>query len=536
MNPSELPEAGDPGFAIEFHGLHVQVVIPAPAAGAPSVATILRTLQTSPLKSVDRAAIERALEEATAATGPVRVTVGQVVLPAGAEPPCAIVLSKDRLAAYAAPVLPDLDAPKLPAAPAAPIVPDADDAPDAAPPEVSDSDAPELESAEAASRPEEAAVEAPTLLTDWVLRKLLNEAGVTTGRLNEVIATFEGGAPLLDITCVALGTRPAPGVDAKLEFHFDEPAESAPVLRDDGSVDHHAAVARRFVEEAALLVTRHPPAPGTAGYDVFGKVTEPPPPRDIDLARIAGKNTNVVDNTLLAAAAGRAVHTSSGGVEVLPVFEVGGDVDYSVGNIDFPGDVVVRGDVKSGFTISARGAVTVRGLVEGASITAGRDLALTGVVGERMTLLHVGGNLSASYLHTTEAQVAGAINVVGEIVNCTLTAERVQTSAKGRIVGGEVTARVEIDSGMLGSREGRTTHLCVTSDGPAAVIRGRRGVYSGVVVQVGTARRVITDETEPCSFWNAGGAIVSLRADIDAREAAAATAPAEPDEPPATAA
>ncbi|MSP22035.1 MAG: DUF342 domain-containing protein [Dehalococcoidia bacterium] len=377
------------------------------------------------------------------------------------------------------------------------------------------------------------------LVTDNRLRNLLTAAGVTSGRLDEVINTFAGGRPLTDIVCVARGTRMVPGIDATLEYHFDENADAAPTLREDGSVDHHAAIARRFVEERAVLVTRHQPTPGTAGVDLSGKVTEPPRTNDRPLELIAGKNTDIDGETLISTALGRPVRTPAGIIDVLPVFEVAGDVDYSVGNINFPGDIIVGGDVKSWFAIVARGSVTVRGLVESASITAGIDVTVTGVVGGHTMFLKVGGNLTASYLHTTEAQVTGNIEVGGEIMNCTLAAAVVRTGARGRIVGGQVTAQIEIDSGTLGSREGLATRVHVTLSEPTATIRARHSVYPGALIQVGNAHREIADEMQSASFWNVEGAMVSLRAYIDSTEAVAINTPPEEneaEEPPAAAA
>lgn len=495
MTTSGRPGAEDAGFAIAFRGPQVEVVLPALEEGdtPPNPAVILTTLRTTPLKSVDRQAIDKALEAQLTATEAVRAVVGEAPVPKGSVPPLVIVLSSDRLAAYAVPVELVVE---------------------------------EVEAVEAAGDAEASSV-APPLVTAEMVRHLLNEAGVTHGRLDEVTAGFVDGVALPDIVCVARGSRPVPGIDAVLEYHFNEHVEAAPTVREDGSVDHHAAIARRFVEEGAVLVTRSAPQPGTAGTDLAGKVTEPPPTKDLPLELIAGKNTDIVGDTLVSTSAGRPERTPAGIVDVLPVFEVLGDVDYSVGNIDFPGEVIVRGDVKSGFSITARGSVTVRGLVESASITAGGDVALTGVVGEHETYLKVGGNLTAAYLHTTEAHVTGTIEVTGEIMNSTLVAQLVRTNPKGRIVGGQITAETEIDTGTLGSREARATRVHVTSLEPTATVRARRVIYPGVLVLVGTARREIRDEMEPASFWDAEGAIVSLRADIDTTEAIAANAPAE---------
>jgi hypothetical protein len=203
---------------------------------------------------------------------------------------------------------------------------------------------------------------------------------------------------------------------------------------------------------------------------------------------------------------------------VVPVYEVAGDLNYGVGNIDFPGDVVVKGDVRPGFTINAGGAVAVRGLVEGATITAGHDLAVLGVVGERGSTFEVGGDLAAQYLHSTNARVAGTATVAREIVNCQLIANRIATSSTGRIVGGSVIAQTDIDAGALGGANGILTEVSVLSRDPSAVIRARRSAHPGAVLRIGGIRRQLEDELEAASFWDVEGTIVSLPAGADEDE------------------
>lgn len=53
------------------------------------------------------------------------------------------------------------------------------------------------------------------------------------------------------------------------------------------------------------------------------------------------------------------------------------NVDNSTGDIDYEGDVVVKGNVLAGFTVKATGDITVSGIVEGATVIAGEILHLT---------------------------------------------------------------------------------------------------------------------------------------------------------------
>ena len=62
---------------------------------------------------------------------------------------------------------------------------------------------------------------------------------------------------------------------------------------------------------------------------------------------------------------------------VYPTREIHGDVDYSTGDIRYPGTVYVLGSIKSGFNVTAEGSVVIEGHVENkVSIRAGGNLAV----------------------------------------------------------------------------------------------------------------------------------------------------------------
>ena len=143
-------------------------------------------------------------------------------------------------------------------------------------------------------------------------------------------------------------------------------------------MDHHGTAAQRFVDEGTVIATRKPPVQGRDDRDVFGSARPAKAVRSLE--SLLGENTEIRGEELLATSPGRSVERGSE-INVLPVFAVEGDRDYSVENIDFAGDETVRGDVMPGFSINATGSVTVSGMSEHATIRAGGDLIVQGVVG-----------------------------------------------------------------------------------------------------------------------------------------------------------
>ena len=514
MSDSEAPRSDGPPrdpmdapIDVTFAGLEVLLAV-RPPSGDEAPATVdeaLAVLKRSPLTRVERSPVESAIAEQSGTAA----AVGEVTVPAEAEG-WFIAASPDRLAAYLVPVPPP------------PPPDDTEDTP---------ADTVEDESVATPASEDDDATQADTTIESSAIDRKRRELGITSGMLQEVVDGFDPARELTNICCVARGRSPVEGRNGVITWLLDSGEEHAPVDREDGSVDHHSMPVKRFVEEGEPLARRTAPVIGTDGEDIFGETIEARAVRDPAIEEIAGENTEVRGDELVAKISGlpRAIGEK---INVLLIYEVSGDLDYSVGNIEFAGDVVVGGDMKPGFAIVATGSVTIRGMTERATIRAGGDITVQGVVGARESAgahedgehgdetheLEAGGDLTAQYLNGVAAKAGGEIQVNREIVNCTLTATRVTTSSNGRIVGGEVTASTEISSGSLGSQHGVPTRLCVpaaTEDGPA-VIRGGKAVHDGVEIHVGNATLAIDEELAGASFWQLSGKVARLDSHADA--------------------
>ena len=356
---------------------------------------------------------------------------------------------------------------------------------------------------------------------DEELRARLSAFGVVSGLLEGVITSFSPGRRLESVEKVAEGVPATPGRDATLELAFDPNPHNAPVEQEDGSVDYRAAVVQRFVDEGALLVTRHPPVPGEPGKDVFGNAVAPRPASDRALATMRGKATTIVGDTLVAAIGGRPV-VQGEKIEVLAVYEVAKDVDFSIGNIEFNGDVIIGGDVHPGFSIRAAGSVIVRGIVDRASVTAGKDITARGITGDAHSRIEAGNDVVANYIHNASVTAGAMVKAHREIVNCVVHATRVQTAPAARIVGGTIEAVVEVDAGTIGSPRGVPTEVTVLrgAEGHPPVVRARHSIHSRVTLKVHHVVFAVDDDYKGTSFWEFEGEISQLGPAASAPKAA----------------
>ncbi len=147
--------------------------------------------------------------------------------------------------------------------------------------------------------------------------------------------------------------------------------------------------------------------------------------------------------------------------QVKPVLDIPGNVDFSVGNINFLGDVCIHGDICSGFTVRAMGNITVQGVVEACTVEAGRDLVVArGVQGDNQAVIRAQRSVFAKYLENS--CVYAKMDLESEcIINCDVYCGGGVTVRSGhsKIIGGKIHAAHEVKAGVVGSRVGNRTDI-----------------------------------------------------------------------------
>lgn len=251
---------------------------------------------------------------------------------------------------------------------------------------------------------------------------------------------------------VAEGTAPKDGVDGYYEYKFDTNFSKKPKVRPDGSVDYWSIKMVEIVTEGQEIAEYHKAVPGVDGVDIKGKPLLAK--RGRDMIPLRGKNfTRSEDGLTYTSMIDGKIERQKDRITILPVYEVNGDVDLSVGNIDFRGDVIIHGAVNTGVTVKATGTVTVDGIVEGAKIDAGKDIVLrSGVMGASKASITTRGNISAKFFEYSKVQANGSIQA-DVFLNCQVSCGEtiLLDGKKASIVGGEVGAIQGIIVDTLGS-------------------------------------------------------------------------------------
>lgn len=261
---------------------------------------------------------------------------------------------------------------------------------------------------------------------------------------------------------VARGVPAVDGRDGYFDFKFDTSPSKTPKLREDGSVDYHNLNLVQSVCKGDLLAVYEPKKDGTDGVTVKGRVL--PAARCKDLPALRGKGYIVADGgrKYIADVDGK-VELSMGKLNVLQFHTITGDVDLSVGNIDFRGDLEIMGSIKEGFTVKATGNITVNKLVEAAHVEAGKDILVRGgILGGGKAKLSAGGNVYALFIENATVNANNSVQA-DSIVNCHINAfSDINIFGKtSTIVGGTLKANRTIKTRRIGSEAGTMTELTV---------------------------------------------------------------------------
>lgn len=166
------------------------------------------------------------------------------------------------------------------------------------------------------------------------------------------------------------------------------------------------------------------------------------------------------NGTDVVATAAGCVILRNNAIAVEEALQIATDVDFSTGNIDFNGNVVIRGNVLDLFKVRAAGNLHVSGVVEAAELDIGGSLeAVGGIAGKGKGHVLVAQHLHARYLNNASVRVKGDCTVVHEINNTTLLCSGHLKILNGSILSGQVTASKGLESRSIGSPAG--THTTV---------------------------------------------------------------------------
>lgn len=242
------------------------------------------------------------------------------------------------------------------------------------------------------------------VLTSGEIIKDLQYLGVKHGIDNQIIEQILSHREYGEAYKIAVGTQPRDGSDGYIEYKFNTELKPRPKMNDDGTELMSQVSGHVILENDKIFVS------------------------------------NVLELV---------------------------NVDNSTGDIDYEGDVVVKGNVLAGFTVKATGDITVSGIVEGATVIAGGNITFNrGIQGMTRAVVKAGGNIVSKFIESAENVSAGGSIEADSILHSKVTAKStIKASGRnGLIIGGDVKAVNMIEAKTIGNAMGTNTSVGVGVD------------------------------------------------------------------------
>jgi hypothetical protein len=289
-----------------------------------------------------------------------------------------------------------------------------------------------------------------------LIRKALREKNVVEGILEDALVAA-AQRPRGDAMKVAQSKPPVHGHDAVWRFGFECRPENKPLELDDGSVDLREVSSYSVVNQGQVLATKTERTRGVSGRSVTGRALVGEDGRDVVMR--AGPNAELSADgaTIVALATGQPL-LEGNRVSVRLVLEIKGDVDFSTGNICFPGSVKIIGSVNTGFSVAAGRDVEIWGQVEGGTVEALGNVSIREGVRSRSRIA-ASGNVSLRFIDSDSFVYAGAnIGVSDSVIDSHLHAALAVKIGR-KLIGGSVVAGDYVSTNSCGSPRGNPTRI-----------------------------------------------------------------------------
>ncbi|PLX68659.1 MAG: hypothetical protein C0603_05760 [Denitrovibrio sp.] len=302
---------------------------------------------------------------------------------------------------------------------------------------------------------------------------LLKEADVVYGVDSELVSTINkslyDGLKLNERYQIARGKKPVFGQAGELILRTSKPENVILSSEDLTQVDYRVYKQKLLSLAEAEKPTAMIIAP-TKGHDGMNVHGEPVPGADGEEVKlILGSNAYQQGRKVMSKIDGLIEYKKErdGTIyfDVSEIYLVKENVDYSTGNIDFPGSVIVKGIIKAGFEVKAKNEV-VADTIRGKVIAGGSVVAKQGIIGgSHKADIEAGGSVYAKFVQGANINSGDCVIIKKSIFNSEIFAEdsiRVEGSP-GTVVGGSLFAVNFIEAKVFGSESYAKTELALYS-------------------------------------------------------------------------
>lgn len=289
--------------------------------------------------------------------------------------------------------------------------------------------------------------------------KALQEKGICYGIRYDVIDDIVSGNSPRKALLIAGGRKLTDGKDGWYEFFFRTDLNGIPKELENGRLDYMDVEWFETVDKGQKLAVYHSAEKGEDGITVTGRIIPARPAKEKGLLvgrgfqRLADGKTYIADKHGIVTLQDYRLNVS----EVLILQ----DVNMATGNVEYDGNIVIKGNVSSGVTIKASKDLIVEGYVEAARIICGGNVFLRkGMNGSGGGSIQATGDVIGYFFEEAEVKACG--NIQGDYFFKSVLYAQGEIKAVGKkamIAGGTVIAEKGLKTNVLGNPIELQTHV-----------------------------------------------------------------------------
>lgn len=246
---------------------------------------------------------------------------------------------------------------------------------------------------------------------------------------------------------VAIGLAPVKGTNGKVTYHFQTDYTNPGKILEDGSIDFKERGVVPYVAKGALLAVKQAAVNGSPGINIHGLEISVDEVIDPLFAAESGCIMSEDGLEITADVDGQPGVDAMGNVTVSQELVIDKDVDYETGNVNFQGNIIVKGVVKSGFVV--KGVSLTAKAIDGGIIDLTGDLRVSdGMTNAKVITV---GNVFTKFINNCDIFGFGDFTVQKEIIDSTITLSGRCETPTGHVIASSVSAKNGIEAKNIGT-------------------------------------------------------------------------------------
>jgi hypothetical protein len=279
------------------------------------------------------------------------------------------------------------------------------------------------------------------------IKSVLSEKGVIFGIVSDdLIKSYIDEGFDTPVT-VASGKPPVYPANAEIKCHFASNYLNVGNIDEEGNIDFMDRGEIPVAEPGQLLAEKIPLKNGKDGIDIFGNEISVEEPIDCLIKPGQGTKTDETGTKIYAVEKGQPHISIDGTVSVFNIHEIKGDVDFHTGHIEFDGNIIIHGSIKSGFRVSGND-ITAESATEAIINSKGHVEIKGGITGGKIFAQQ---GLTAKFVNQADITACGNVNIEKEILESKITTSGIVTVNSGKILSSFVSAKGGVDAKQIGT-------------------------------------------------------------------------------------